>query len=62
MLFEEEIRKHRQQAERDAAWPEGNNTAIPDYFASRASLALWVIAEELFHLREFFENKEARHG
>ena len=50
----EELRKHRQQAERDAAWPEGNNTDDPNYLAARSALALFYIAEQLYLLREYF--------
>jgi hypothetical protein len=50
----EELRKHRQQAERDAAFPGANNTDNPLYFAARQTLALFYIAEQLYLLTENF--------
>jgi hypothetical protein len=51
----EELRKHRQQAERDAAFGEGNHTDQPEYHAARSALALFYIAEQLYLLRESFD-------
>lgn len=50
MMQADEIMKHRQKSERDAALPQDDGAYLP----SRATLALWVIAEQLYEIRALF--------
>ena len=58
----DELRKHRQQAERDAAFPDGPNNTDPNYLAARQTLALFYLAEQLYLLRENFAAWEDSRG
>jgi hypothetical protein len=54
MMFGDDIRNHRIQAEKDAeGWGPSEET-YPLYLQARQSLALWVIAEQLFEVRSLF--------
>lgn len=52
MMLGDDIRNQRIQAEKDAAFGEGNHTDDPLYLKARGILALFVMAEELYELRQ----------
>lgn len=59
MMMADEIRAHRQQAEKDAAASPfvsdvATRSGDPNYLAASIGLALWVIAEKLDALTEDF--------
>lgn len=55
MMLGDDIRNHRIQAEKDAAFGKGNHTDDPLYLQARGILALFVMAEELYELRRNIE-------